>query len=166
MISRKPVRIGALSVAVALGAPTVLLASTSQQRSAGPPATFESFNVCESVTGEALAKIVGGRPIDARPVNIKGFAHARCVYGVEIGGTRRAFVLWFNPANDFEGLRKAADPPVKPMTGIGDDAYLTFDKDSKRYWLTAVKRGKTTIQVSGEQVDWIQAVAKLALSKF
>jgi len=36
-----------------------------------------------------------------------------------------------------------------------------FDKDSKRYTLTAVERGKVTIQVTGEQVDLISAIAKL-----
>jgi hypothetical protein len=133
---------------------------------AGPPASFEAVNVCESVVGEALAKTVAGRLLDTRAVNVKNFQSARCLYGVEIGGTQRTFVLWYNPADDFDGLRKVAEPPVQPVAGIGEQAYTTFDKDSKRYTLTAVKRGKVTIQVTGEQVDLIQAIARLALSKF
>jgi hypothetical protein len=52
------------------------------------------------------------------------------------------------------------------VASVGDQAYTTFDKESKRYTLTAVKRGKVTIQVTGEQVDSIQAIGKVALSKF
>jgi hypothetical protein len=133
---------------------------------AGPPDSFESVNVCERVTGDAVAGAVGGRLLDTRPVNVKDFASARCIYGVDIGGTRRSFVVWFNPADDFVGLRKAAEPPVKPVSGVGDDAYLTFDKDAKRHMVTATKQGKVTIQVTGEQVDWVQAIARLVLSKF
>jgi hypothetical protein len=154
---------GAAFLAFGLSTAAVGLESGAQ---AGPPASFESVNVCESVAGEALAKTVGGRLLDSRAVNVKNFESARCLYGVEIGGSRRTFVLWYNPADDFDGLRKVAEPPVQPVGGIGDQAYTTFDKDSKRYTLTAVKRGKVTIQVTGEQVDSIQAIAKLALSKF
>lgn len=154
-----------LVVAFVLLAPHAVSASQTAGGSA-PPASFESVNACERVPGEAVAKGLAGRLLETRPINIKDFAPARCIYTVEIGGTRRALVLWLNPANDFEGLRKAADSPVKPVAGVGDAAYSTFDKDSKRYWLRAVKRGKVTVQVSGEQADWVQAVAGLALSKF
>ena len=71
-----------------------------------------------------------------------------------------------NPADDFDGLRKAAEPPVTPLSGIGDQAYWTLDKETKRHWLTAVKRGTVTIQVSGEKLDSLQSIARLALSKF
>jgi hypothetical protein len=154
---------GAAFLAFGLSTDAVGFESRAQT---GPPASFESVNVCESVAGETLAKSVSGRLLDARAVNVKNFQSARCLYGVEIGGTRRTFVLWYNPADDFDGLRKVAEPPVQPVAGIGDQAYTTFDKDSKRYTLTAVKRGKVTIQVTGEQVDLIQAIARLALSKF
>jgi hypothetical protein len=52
------------------------------------------------------------------------------------------------------------------MTGIGSAAHLTFDEETKRYTLTAVKPGQVTIQLTGEQVDWLQTIARLALSKF
>jgi hypothetical protein len=123
-------------------------------------------NVCERVTGDAVAGAVKGRLLDARPVNVKDYASARCIYGVDIGGTRRSFVVWFNPADDFDGLRKVAEPPVKPVSGIGDAAYLTFDKEAKRHMMTVTRQGKVTIQVTGEQVDWVEAIARLTLSKF
>jgi hypothetical protein len=154
---------GAALLAFGLSAPAVGFADDAQ---AGPPASFESVNVCESVAGETLAKTVGGRLLDVRAVNVKNFPSARCLYGIEIGGTRRMFVLWYNPADDFDGLRKVAESPVQPVASVGDQAYTTFDKESKRYTLTAVKRGKVTIQVTGEQVDSIQAIGKVALSKF
>ena len=138
----------------------------SAQTAATPPASFETVNACERVTGEAVAKALAGKLLDARPVNVKGFVAARCVYRVEIGGAPHPFVLWLNPPTDYDGLRKAASGSVKTIAGIGAAAHLTFDEETKRYTLTAVKPGQVTIQVTGEQVDWLQAIARLALSKF
>ena len=38
--------------------------------------------------------------------------------------------------------------------------------DTKRIQLTARLRGRATVQVTGERMEWVQAVAKVALSKF
>jgi hypothetical protein len=43
---------------------------------------------------------------------------------------------------------------------------LTFDKEAKRHMMTVTRQGKVTIQVTGEQVDWVEAIARLTLSKF
>jgi hypothetical protein len=32
--------------------------------------------------------------------------------------------------------------------------------------LTALKKGMVTIQVSGDQVDWVETIAKVTISKF
>jgi hypothetical protein len=59
---------------------------------------------------------------------------------IEIGGTgARSSSGTTRPTI---GLRKVAEPPVQPVAGIGDQFYTTFDKDSKRYTLTAVKRAR------------------------
>ena len=128
--------------------------------------SFETVSVCARVPGEAVAAALAGKLLDARPVNVKDFTAARCVYGIEIAGGRRTIVIWINPASDYDGLRDAADGPVTPVSGVGDKAHQTFDADTKRYWLRAVQRGKATVQVSGERPEWLQTVARLALSKF
>jgi hypothetical protein len=161
--ARTPAAIGSLALLVAFATGG---AAGQGGKPPAPPASFESVNVCERLPSEAVAGAVGGRALDAKPVNIKGFAPARCVYGIEIDKKRQAFVVWMNPADDFDGLRKAAEPPVTPLSGIGDQAYWTLDKETKRHWLTAVARGKVTIQVSGEKLDSLQSIARLALSKF
>jgi hypothetical protein len=129
------------------------------------PASFERVNVCERVPGEAVATAVSGKLIDVRPVNTSGMTAARCVYGITIEGTRRAFVLWVSPSNEYEGLRQAADGPVTPVSGVGDAAHQTFDAETKRYWLRAMKAGKATVQVSGERPEQVRAIALLALGK-
>jgi hypothetical protein len=75
-------------------------------------------------------------------------------------------VVWVNPVGDFDGLRDASEPPVTDVTGVGDDAFATTDADTKRIQLTARVRGKVAVQVTSERMDWAQAVARLALSKF
>jgi hypothetical protein len=132
----------------------------------GAQASFETVNVCQKVPGIAVAASVAGRPLDERPVNIKGFNAARCIYGIEIGGTRRAFVVWLEPVGEFDGLKAASDPPITAVTGVGDDAFAVTDADTKRLQLTARMKGKVTIQVTGDRLDWVQAVAKAALARF
>lgn len=150
----------------------VAVAGWSTTASAQKPSTpavsangFETTNVCERVTGESVATALKGQLLDVRPVNLMGLPTARCVYGVDIDNGRRTFVLWLNPAGDYEGLRKVAQSP-KPVTGIGDAAHMTIDADSKRYSLTATQRNKVTIQVTGDQADWVEAIARLALASF
>jgi hypothetical protein len=143
------------------------ISAVAQKRPApAVAATFENVNVCERVTGEMVATTVKGTLLDARPVNISGLASARCVYGIDMGDRRQTFVLWFNPAGDYDGLRKAASGLVKPLTDIGDAAHLTVDSDTKRVIVTAIRRGKVTIQVTGEREEWVRSLATLALSKF
>ena len=138
----------------------------AQTPAGSPPASFEAVNVCERVSGDAVAKALEATLLEVRPVNVKGLTAARCVYRLQMGGAPRAFVLWLNPPADYDGLRKAASGSVKPVSGLGAAAHLTFDGETKRYTLTAVKPERVTIQVTGEQVDWLQAIARLALSKF
>jgi len=128
--------------------------------------SFESLDVCERVPSAEIAKALSGRPVDARPVNVKGLTAARCVYGIEIEGTRRAFVAWVNPVADYDELRKVSTPPVTDVKGVGDDAFATTDKDTKRVSVTARARGKATVQVTSERMERAQAAARVALSKF
>jgi hypothetical protein len=148
---------------VVLGGSVVLATATTvsaQDRS------YESLNVCERVPIAEIAKALSGRALDAKPVNVKGFVAARCVYGIEIAGARQAFVVWVNPVGDFEELRSASEPPVANVTGVGDDAFATTDKETKRTQLTARARGKVTVQVTSARLEWAQAAAKVVLSKF
>jgi hypothetical protein len=140
------------ALALAMGAPV--------------PHQYESLNACERVPPADVAAAVSGRALDHRPVNHKGLTAARCVYGIEIAGARRAFVVWINPVGDFDGLREASEPPITDVKGVGDDAFATTDQDTKRVQLTARVRGKVTVQVTSDRMEWAQAIARVALSKF
>ena len=156
-----PLRSSMVTVAAAaIAAIPVLTLAAEQQTS------YEALNVCQRVPGSAVASAVSGRAVDERAVNIKGLSAARCVYGIEIAGARHAFVVWVNPVGDFEGLREASDPPVVDVAGVGDAAFAITDKDTKRIQLTARLRGKVTVQVTSDRMDWAQAVARVALSRF
>lgn len=74
--------------------------------------------------------------------------------------------MWINPVGDFDELREASEPPVTDVDGVGDAAFATTDKDTKRVQLTARVRGKVTVQVTSERMEWAQAIARVALSKF
>jgi len=165
-MATKRARLRALGLAalfVTCGVPHAL-AQKAAARAQEPG--FETTNVCQRVPGEDVATAVKGTLLDVRPVNIAGFAAARCVYGIDVSDARQTFVLWLNPASDYDGLRKAASGLVKPLPDIGDAAHLTTDSDTKRVIITTTKRGKVTIQATGAREEWVRAVAMLALSKF
>jgi hypothetical protein len=104
-----------------------------------------------------------GAPSMNAPSTLKG---SRPPAASMASGARHAFVVWVNPADDFGGLRDASDPPITDVKGVGDEAFATTDKDTKRIQLTARLRGKVTVQVTSDRMDWAQAVARVALSKF
>lgn len=152
-----------LLVALAAACATAMHASAvarAQQTS------YESLNVCDRVPAASVAAAVSGRPIEQRPVNVKGFTAARCVYGIEIGGVRRAFVVWVHPSADYDGLREASEPPRTEVNGVGDEAFATTDVETKRVQVTARKRGTVAVQVTSERLDWAEAVARVVLVKF
>jgi len=133
--------------------------------SAAPQSSFESVDVCERVPIDEVAAAVAGRALESRPINAKGLAAARCVYGLEIDGARRALVLWVNPAADYDDFRKSATTPVA-VRDVGDEAFETIDSETNRVQLTARRRGKAKVQVTADRSPWAQAVARLALTKF
>ncbi len=135
---------------------------------AAQPTSFESVNVCERVPIDEVAAAVAGRALESRPINSKGLAAARCVYGLEIDGARRALVLWVNPAADYDDFRKSATAPVavRDLGPFSDEAFETTDPETKRVQLTARRRGKATVQVTADRSPWAAAVARLALTKF
>lgn len=145
------------AIALAIGAAA---AARAQQTS------FETLNVCGRIPATAVAVAISGRVVDERPINPKGLTAARCVYGIELAGARHAFVVWVSPAGDFEGLRAGSDAVITDVKGVGDEAFATIDSDTKRVQLTARLRGKVTVQVTSDRMDWAQAIAKVALSKF
>lgn len=135
------------------------LPAAGQQPSSG------SMNVCDRVPIADVAAAVAGRALEARPGDTRGLTTARCVYGLEIDGARRAIVLWTSGAGDYDDFRKSAANRVD-VRDVGDEAFETTDPDTKRVQLTARRREKVTVQVTADRSPWAQAVAKLALSKF
>jgi hypothetical protein len=148
-----------------VSAAMLVLVLISGLPAAGQQPSFGSLNVCERVPIADVAAAVAGRALESRPVDSKGMAAARCVYGLEIAGARRAFVIWMNPPEDFDDFRKSAVNRLD-VRDVGDEAFETADPDTKRVQLTARRRGKVTVQVTADRSSWAQAVAKVALAKF
>src|SRR5262245_44223552 len=76
-------RVCASSV-LSAGVLSVVYLNAAAQKPQSPPASFESLNVCERIPGESVAGAVSGHLLDVKPVNIKGFAPARCIYGIDV----------------------------------------------------------------------------------
>ena len=77
-----------------------------------------------------------------------------------------AFVIYRHPAGDFAGLKEAEEGKGDVLKGVGDEASLTFDKDTKRYWLLVTKHGLVTLQISGEDRDAVRKIAAAVIHAY
>lgn len=148
--------IGALMVCVLLA-----VASQAPGRSAGPPQRrdYETFNVCQAMPGETIARALGGKLAEARPFGDKAFS--RCTYFVVLAATgqRLGYVVWMQPPEDFEELKKSIEEPRTTLTGLGDAAYMFQDKGDGRFKINVLKRGDLMIQATGETAESARKVA-------
>lgn len=139
----------------------LVLASQAPGRSAGPQQRrdYETFNVCQAMPGETIARAVGGKLAEARPFGDKSFS--RCTYFVVLPATgqRLGYVVWMQPPEDFEELKKSIEEPRTTLTGLGDGAYMFHDKGDGRFKINVLKRGDLMFQATGETAESARKVA-------
>lgn len=136
---------------------------------AGEPAAARptaSSDVCAVLPGALVATTLGGRLAEARP-SASGSIR-RCTYFLTASGdtTRRAFVVYFLPAGEYDDLKSAQGDLVQPERGLGDAAYRYRDPDTRRFWITTLKRPRVTLQVTGDSLAEVRSLTALALSRF
>ena len=120
---------------------------------------YATLNVCQVVPGDAIARALGGTFAEARPFGDKAFS--RCTYFIvpSGGGQRMGYVVYIQPAEDFEGLKKYIDDPITPIAGLGDGAYMFHDTGDGRFKIHVLKRGDVTIEASGDSEASARKVA-------
>jgi hypothetical protein len=119
-------------------------------------------DACRNIPDEEVARAVKGRVLDSSPYDDK------CVYIVAFDDEalpRRTFVVYRHEADAYDGLRSALEGEVTNVPGLGDEAVMTYDEESMRYWLLVVKRGQLTFQVSGDDPDTIHRLAEVVLPR-
>jgi hypothetical protein len=123
---------------------------------------YAKFNVCEFIPGDAIARAVGGRLTQSRPTFDKNWS--RCAYYVtDVNGKPNGYVVWIQPAEDFEELKKYIDQPITPVSGVGDGAYL-FQDDDRRFKLNVLKRGELMFQATADTQESARQVADAVLA--
>jgi hypothetical protein len=125
---------------------------------------YTTLNVCQLVPGETIARALGGKLSDQRPANDKTFS--RCTYLIVPPGSSKpaGYVVWVQPATDFQELKKVIDEPLTSVTGLGDDAYMFRDSGDGRFKINVLKRGDLMFQASGETAAAARQVADAVVS--
>jgi len=144
---------GAPAAAVAAGP----VASTSQSRD------LSSLKACEIVTGDEVAKIVGGKLATPAAAGSRG-----CMYVIEMpGGAGEGYTLRFEDAAVMEQLLKvqAAGEKGENITGPWDEAWLGKKPLGSGLRLWAVRGGDVAIDVGGDRKEPIIEIAKVAASR-
>jgi hypothetical protein len=142
---------------------TALLAALLHplDRSAGPQAgrDFATLNVCQIVSGEALARALGGKLADTRAGHTA--SSSRCVYFISAppSDKRSGYIVWLQPPADFEALKKYIEEPITTLTGLGDGAYMFRDKGDGRFKIHVLKRGDLMFEASADSAESARKIA-------
>ena len=145
-----------------LAGPTSL--SAALERSEGssgqqPRRDYATLNVCEAVPGDVVTRALGGKLVQVRPFNDKAFS--RCTYFIIPTGSAQqlGYVVWMQPAADFEELKKATEEKITVVTGLGDAAYSFQDKGDGRFKINVVKRGDLMFQATANTAESARKIA-------
>lgn len=121
-------------------------------RQAPAPRVYEwaKVDVCRMVPGDAIARALGARLVEARPFADENWS--RCTYMVAAlaSDTRAGYVVHLHPAGDFDEMRPYIEEPIAPISGLGDAAYGFWDKGDGRYKIHVLKRDDLSFQATGE----------------
>jgi hypothetical protein len=123
---------------------------------------YTKFNVCEFIPGDAIARSVGATLTRSRPTFDKNWS--RCAYYVtDANGKPTGYVVWIQPAEDFEDLKKIIEKPITPVRGLGDAAFV-FQDDDRRFKLNVLKRGDLMLQATADTPELARKVAETVLA--
>ena len=123
---------------------------------------YTKLNVCEFIPGDAIARSVGATLTQSRPTFDKNWS--RCAYYViDANGKPSGYVVWIQPAEDFEELKKHIERPITPVSGLGDAASV-FQDDDRRFKLNVLKRGDLMFQATADTQESARKVADTVLA--
>ncbi len=69
------------------------------------------------------------------------------------------YVVYLQPAEDFEGLKKYIEDPITPIAGLGDGAYMFHDTGDGRFKIHVLKRGDVMVEANAESAASARKVA-------
>jgi hypothetical protein len=130
-----------------------------------PRRDFSTLNVCQLVPGEVIARALGGKLVEARPVADKSVS--RCSYFILPAGSdsQRGYVVWMQPPDDFEELKKFISDPITAVTGLGDGAYMFRDRGDGRFKIHVLKRGDLMFEATGDSAESARKVADAVVAQ-
>ena len=129
---------------------------------AGQTRDYTKFNVCEFIPGDAIVRAVGAKLTRTHPTFDENWS--RCAYYVTgADGKPNGYVVWIQPAGDFEELKKYIDKPITPVSGLGDAAYV-FQDDDGRFKMNVLKRGDLMFQATADTRESARKVADTVLA--
>ena len=106
--------------------------------------------------------VSGAKLNRSRPTFDKNWSS--CAYYVtDASGKPNGYVVWIQPVEDFEELKKYIDKPITPVAGLGDGAYM-YQDDDRRFKLNVLKRGDLMFQATGDTRESARKVADTVLA--
>lgn len=157
-------RFGCVLGALLFGGQSIsALSADHQARASQTPRDWMTFNVCQLVPGDAVARAVAAKLNEARPFYDKTFS--RCTYLVTLTATNKpaGYAVWMSPESDFEELKQHTQSTLTPVTGLGDGAHIFQDKGDGRFKLRVLKRGDLMFEATGDSAESARKVADVVV---
>lgn len=85
------------------------------------------------VLGQVIAQELDGCLGKAGPLADKNWSRCTCFVALPGSEAPKAYVLWLQPAEDFEELKAYIEEPIVPMAKLGDAAYGSQDRGDGPY---------------------------------
>jgi hypothetical protein len=128
---------------------------------------LDSRDLCAAVPADAVVKALGGKVL--RPAATGHMGKMRsCTYEIQPGakGTYAQYIVYAQPPNLYEGNKELQEPAtIKPLAGLGDDAYQTHDEQTGQYRVEVLRSGVVYVEVIGDRAEATKKLAALVLSK-
>lgn len=124
---------------------------------------------CYKVPAAVVGVTLGGRVTNTVNSGWVDKGEARCRYYLRVPGAdtaSRVYILYIQPAADYEGLKESAPEPTRDVPDLGEAAYVYVDPETKRFWVTAVERTLISVTVSGPDLPSARKLAALALTRY
>jgi hypothetical protein len=120
---------------------------------------YATLDVCQLIPGEVIARALSGKLVRTRLTPDKSFS--RCSYFIISpgGDEQKGYVVWIQPPEDFETLKKSNDNPITPLTGLGDGAYMFHDKGDGRFKINVLKRGDLMFEATADSAESARKMA-------
>ncbi|MHB1391342.1 MAG: hypothetical protein ACYCXF_08985 [Thermoleophilia bacterium] len=140
--------------------------SSANTAAAGAANSAAGAGSCPVVDGQQAATALGGTFVGSKEVANPPANQVHCTLNLQVAGAEKVFVIWRMPAGDYANLKSSEADSVIDVTGVGEQAFITFHPGEQRFDMAAMNAGKFTVEVTGDDQLQVKQLVSLILAQY